>query len=478
MALYSIQPAYQDQLGQEDARRRERFAEAWAAYLGDIPRPLRVLRTRNPDGTVSVVDDNVLVSPRKVVNKGVSMLGLDALSFEVVGDDGERDPQQQSPEEAWLQACWRVNRQRSALTDLGLNGAIFGHYFLGLRAPAPGSPYPRVIVHDPNELTITTDPADISRRVGYTLRWTALDPADGLVWEYRQLHERDGAQWRITDQRRSLDGRGEWATLAEDPWPYPFPAIADGKNAPAPNMVWGFSDLEAPILNQNRALVGILSRLNKIVGYHASPKTWGTGFDAGSVQLAADELLGLPEGATLQNLEMLTDFAGVMSLYDRLRESYFEEAQVPQTAIGKVDDLGPLSGTALKVLMAPLLDRTLMKRGLMGEFLDDVNKRLLVLGGKIAPEQFEEIEVRTVWGELLPGDPKEVAETYLIWDQLGVSKSTLQAKGGFDAELEQTKRAAEDAASVEAQQQAFDRGLGAGARMPMAGPPAQQQGGQ
>ncbi len=448
MALYSIQPAYQDQRARELRERNQRIQRAWKAYLGDLPPTLKV-EPGKPD-------DNVLLGVRHLVDKGVSSLFGQSLKFELT-TDGERDPNTDSPEEQYLAAVWRVNRQGTLLHKLGLNGSMTGHVFLKIkRAPLPGD-MPRLIVLDPATLDVRHDPDDLERVVRYTIEYPGTDPETGKVWLYRQRHERAGNGWVIVDERADPDTL-RWVLLNEEVWPFPFPAVVDCQNLPLPNQYWGLSDLEPDLLALNRSLCFLLSNLQKIVRYHAHPKTWTNG-RASTIDISVDGIIGLPAAdMQLHNLEMQSDLSSSITLYERLREAYYELARIPEVALGKMDNVGQLSGRAMQILYGPLIERTQTKQLTHGEMLAELNRRLLVLKGMA--EVGQDVEIVTRWPELLPNDAKEEAETLQIHDQLGVSTRTILTKLGYDPDLEDEQKQAEQQRMDEQMGRLLDSGAG------------------
>lgn len=420
----------------DELRRAERFRQAWEAYHGRFPQSLRI-RPGQPD-------DNVVVNfVRAIVDKGVSFLFGSGVEFEL-------DETQETPAEEWLAECWEANRKMTLLHKLALNGAVCGHTFVKI---IEGQPYPRLIVLDPATVSVRWAPDDIEQVLEYRIQYPAIDPETGRAIVRRQTITRQGAIWRIVEQEARGDG-GRWVTLNEANWPYGWAPILDCQNLPEPNEFWGVPDIEEDLVALNRSINFVLSNLVRIIRYHAHPKTWGRGFTAQQLNIAADETIVLPSAdAELHNLEMQSDLASSLALYERLREALFLSARVPEVATGKLDRAGALSGVALNILYQPLLEKTETKRRTYGDMLVELNRRLLALGG------FGE-ENRTVihWPELLPGDPRAEAETSVLLQQLGVSQDTLLQRLGFDPDLERQKREAGSAELGEQLLTAFERG--------------------
>ncbi len=422
---------------EDEMARLARFRRAWDAYYGRFPKPLRV-----KPGTL---DDNVTVNfARIIVDKGVSFLFGQEVIFQL-------DPTRQTEAETWLDACWRANRKMTLLQKLAVNGAVCGHAFIKI---VPNNPYPRLIVLDPATVSVRWEPDDIDTVTGYRIQYSAIDPKTGRPVVRRQLIDRDGQVWRITDQVNQ--GEIAWVTTGESVWPYSWPPIIDCQNLPAPNEYWGIADLEDDVIQLNHAINFVLSNLTRIIRFHAHPKLWGRRFDQKEVQFPAgiENLTLLPgENPELHLIEMKSDLSSSVELYLRLRECLHELARIPEVATGKLDRTGPLSGVALAILYQPLLEKTETKRRTYGDLLVELNRRLLALGGF-----GEENLVTLQWPPLLPRDPQAEAQTSLLLMQLGVSQETILERLGFNPALEAQRRETGSRELGEQLLSAFERG--------------------
>jgi hypothetical protein len=421
-----------EQLAEEERQRLARYKAAWLRYDGEFPKPLK----KKPDQP----DHNVIVNlAALIVDTGVSFLFGKDVTFEL---DRQRDTP--SAEEQWLEQAWQANRKQSLLMRLALNGGVCGHVFVKL---VQAQPYPRLVNLDPAIVKPTWDPHDIEKLVKVTIQFTGLRPSDGKLVTYRQRIEPDGAltgqgpaAWHITDEEQ-LVGSSVWVTTNEEAWPYPICPVQHAQNLPKPNEFWGKADLEKDVTDLNEALNFLLSNLNRILYFHAHPKTVGKGLAGTGKQLdmAVDGTILIPAAADLYTLEMQGDLSSSLDLYHKVKEALHQVAQLPEIASGKVEDIGQLSGLALKILYGPLLQRTGVKRILYGDLLTDLNRGLLLLGNKSA-----ERPITNVWQDALPSDPKTDAETAILDKQIGVSEDTLMQKRGYDPDVERTKRAAHE----------------------------------
>ncbi len=443
------------QLGQmldaERQARLERYKAAWDAYYCRFPKPLTVKKDKP--------DDNVLLGlARLTVDKGVSFLFGKEVKFELPkSEDGESDLTQDSPEEAFLADCWRVNRKQTTLQKIALNGGVCGHAFMRI---IEQQPFPRLLVLDPANVEVAWDQHDIDRVRRYTVEYMGVDPASRKPALYRQvIEESEGGQsWAITDQVLVPPNR-VWTTTGMAIWQHDFAPIVHCQNLVMPNEFYGLSDLEADVVQLNKAINFVASNTQAIIRYHAHPKVWGRGFQ-GKMDVAVDGTIVIPSTTgELRALEMNSDLSSSREFLRDLKQAYHEVSHTPEVATGKVENVGTLSGRALAILYGPLIDRTEQKRLTYGELLQELNSRLLVLGGFAL-----DLVVDNMWPEILPADPKEEADTLLLHQQLGVSKDTIMTKLGYNAEEEASKRDVEAKEAMERALAAFDSGQGEGGR--------------
>src|SRR5689334_4502207 len=132
---------------QADQERKQQMKEAWKAYRGEFPKPLKI----DPGET----DDNVmpnLCAP--VVDKGVSFLCNKPLKIEA-GDGSEKH----SPIQEFLDGFWGDDDDKmTRLTKIAMNGGVCGQAFVKLIPPQRGMKYPRMVNLDPMLVRMVTDP--------------------------------------------------------------------------------------------------------------------------------------------------------------------------------------------------------------------------------------------------------------------------------------------------------------------------------
>jgi len=442
--LFNSQNILTDALTDDIARARK-IRDAWLAYQGDTRKPLVVKPGQ--------VDDNVCINLARlsVDTSAFYLFGRD-LEFEIA--DTEEDTagvdatgmmvpaaDVETAADVYLENVWDSNKQQTFLLKVGINGAVCGHVFIKICEPRNGEQYPRLINLDPACMRVEWLPDDIERVYRYVYSYSAIDPRTRKPMNYRQTTAPDatGTHWTVTDEVSQPDTQ-RWTTVTENIWPYAWPPIIDCQNLPAPNEFWGISDLEEDVQELGRAVNFVLSNTNRIIRFHAHPKTWGRGFNANDLKTGPDQVTILPNPeAELANLEMQSDLASSIAYYERIKAAYHETTQVPEVTTGKFDNIGALSGLALQILYGPLLQRTQVKRRLYGDMLEELNRRLLALGGF-----GEENEVETVWPEVVPSDPQAEAAVLTTHLNMGVvSKDSVAQKLGYNPMLEKPKLAAE-----------------------------------
>lgn len=428
--------AIQNTVRMTEQDRLEKFRRNWEVYYGKGKKPLTV--------AAGAADDNLRMNfARMFVDKGVAFLFGKEVGFEL--EEGV-----QTPQEDYLEAVWQANRKMSLLQKLATSGAVCGTAFVKIHWK-PGME-PRLIICDPETVSVTLAEDDIDQVVAYTIRYPSIDPVTKKPVTIRQVIEQDGAGWMITDQRENVNG-GSIQTLGEQRWPYTFAPIVHCQNMIAPHEFWGMSDIEDDLLEVIDKENFTVSNILKILRYHAHPKTWARGVGKADVRVNPDELILLPgETATLQNLEMQSDLVSSIQMHKELKQFVHELARVPEVATGKVESVGQLSGIALEILYQPLLEKTEAKRVTYGEMIVELNRRLLALGG-----YGDQLYTQLRWQQLLPKDVQVQANAALSLKQLGVSGDTLIQEFGYDPDVEREKRAKESELGS-ALLEAFDQG--------------------
>jgi hypothetical protein len=467
----TVQSLAQQPTPQADLERQRAMKLAWKAYKGEFNRPLKV----GKDG----LDPNVIVNRcGPIVDKGVAFLFGQVVNIEATDEASTNKSEIQD----FIDGLWGDDDDKmTLLAKLAMNGGICGQIFLKL-IPAQGKmKYPRMVVMDPQIIRIVTPPDDCDLILAFIIEYPGandmqckqiiarVDP-DGLA-EIVGPYDFDDT-WTITNYTRKNQPYGgttdQWQQVGETQvWDYPFPPIFTNQNLPNPNDSWGFSDLPFNLIDQNKSLNFNQSNTNLIIKHHAHPKTWAKGIGASQIEMAVDDLtIFQSDTAQLQNLEMNSDLSSSLNFAANLRSDMDEQSRVPGVALGRMTDMprGTISGIALKLLFMPLIEKTTLKQRLYGRVIREITRAALVLAGLIDVSKYEDFKIGLGWQSSLPNDDLASAQTATVLESLGVSKQTLLAELGYDADSEMEKSQAEDARVVTN----YSRGVGL--------PPAQQPG--
>lgn len=427
---------------QADAQRKRQMEEAWKAYRGDLPKPLKVEKDQP--------DDNVLSNRcGPIVDKGVSFLFGQNMPIECSEQD-------------YVDGTWGDDDEKmTLLSQLAINGGVCGQPFVKIIPPQGDMDYPRIVVLDPQLVRIVTAPDDCSCHLAYVIEYPGtgdlqkrqiiarVDPNNDLT----NTGEDDLEDtWTVTNYARKGNVGAWYQVGTPEDWPYPFAPVLTCQNLPNPNEAWGRSDLTPDIIEMNKVLNFLQSNTSRIIKYHAHPKTWGKGFHASQMEIAVNEVIVLNSlDGTLQNLEMHSDLRSSLEFAAVVRTDMDEQSRVPAVALGRLEALprGNLSGVALQLLFQPLLEKTVQKQRLYGRLIREISRAALVLGGKITVQQFEDYEINLHWQDLLPADDLAGAQVALIYKQIGVSDATIMQRLGFDPDEEMQNSAEEDAKKLD-----------------------------
>lgn len=426
--------------------RNVRIMNAWKCYQGDYPKSLKPTRS-DPQAK-----DNIAINfAALVVDKGVSFLLGKDLDFECAPGKEE------GPVDVWLDECWTENKKMSLLHMMAMNGGVTGDVFVRIMLPdaASGKKFPRVMNLDPSTVLPIWDMDDYENVIGWLRQWNAKDPETGRAVVRRQIYEPQGTSWSIRDQISRGDSK-IWIDLETTVWPFAWSPILHCQNLPMANEYFGLSDIEAHVLQVNDAINFVMSNIQRIIRIHAHPKTVAAGLTAKQIEIGVDDVIVLGNtAATLKNLEMQSDLSSSIEMYRALKELYHAVARTPEIATGKIENVGPLSGVALKILYQSLIEKNQTKQIFFGDLLTETNDRLREVG-KQKPSK-----VAIHWQDPLPHDVKDEAEAALVLEQVGVSKHTALTELGYDPEDEASEVAKEAKTANELGAQmmdAFDKG--------------------
>ena len=374
-----------------------------------------------------------------IVDRGIANLFGKEPTFDLPGESDD-------PKQVYIDDVWRANSKMRVLKSLALYGAESGTAYAkilpGGALDKAGNLVPRLVALDPTTVTMDTLPEDTDTVIRYTIAYRIDDPITGKEKYIRQVIEAQDGKWLISDYV-SNDAR-QWTLTDERLWDYDFAPIVHCQNLPDPSSAYGRSDISDDMIELQDRINFVASNTAKIIKYHAHPKTWGRGniTDSSKVQWGADEMVlyNSPD-AMIQNLEMQSDLGSSMQFIRFLRQALFDVSR--SVDIDSLQDkLGALTNFGLRVLYQDAMGKLDEKRGLYGDLLIEINRRLLILAG-IGDDGGE-----IIWQDILPVN--EIERTTAIKNDLElglVSKQTASGLRGYVWEDEEARIADEAQAS-------------------------------
>lgn len=405
-------------------------------------------------------DDNLTTNfVGLVVDRSLSLLLGGGVSFDLPGD-------KDSPEQEYIDAVFAANMGDILLHTAGQHAGVSGTGYIKIIPDGlvkRGKVYPRLVTLDSRRMFIETQPEDKDTVTAYV--WEAMvKDANGddqrrkevTRWETFDGEMNRPLSWVIENYVMNRGGR--WELIGEpEQWPYPFPPIVHWQNLPKPFDVYGESDILDVIPIQDRYNF-TSANTSRIIRYHAHPKTWGRDVNLGDkVSWGGDEMVTVTGDGTIQNLEMQSDLASSMQYLMNLRQSIFDITRTVDIS-SMADKVGQLTNFGLRVLYGDAIAKLATKQALMGEALEELIYRLLVLG------EFTNTDPGiVVWPDNLPRNEFEDLQAATLELNAGlVSKQTVAGEHGRDWETEMERMQDEEAAAGNIGQallQSFNRGF-------------------
>lgn len=213
---------------------------------------------------------------------------------------------------------------------------------------------------------------------------------------------------------------------------------------------FGVSDID-PVYDAALDYNHIASKHLQIIDYYAAPTIYSIGANLKEPSKNMKTWISLPMGAEVGYLEWKGSPPDIRSRLEDLRQIISEVSEVPQVAFGQIDDgFSGASGISLKVLYAPLSRRTTRKRSVWGPALEALmGMALRAEGLDVADNQ-----VRIVWGSAEPANRLDELNGYILEQQLGVPKQTLQRRMGYtQQEINEMQATAEQEMDAEMDRQ-------------------------
>lgn len=177
------------------------------------------------------------------------------------------------------------------------------------------------------------------------------------------------------------------------------------------NFYFGFSDL-TQIADLNTLYDRLLTDIQDIVDYHASPVTVITGAKGDQLVRGANKVWTLPRDASIKNLELNGDLGAARDHLAKIRESIADISNIPEMTLGKLNNISNTSGAALAIQFMPLYETMELKRIFYGRNLLNLNILTIkygILKGELSPNKIIKDALK-LWNESYKDRPKEEKE--------------------------------------------------------------------
>jgi len=208
--------------------------------------------------------------------------------------------------------------------------------------------------------------------------------------------------------------------IESKPNPYGFIPFIIFPNIKKPKQFWGESDV--PVLMQpQRELNRALSQLSRILELSGNPIAVLENIaSAEDIKVQPGALWTIPEDAKAYLLDLLQG-GGVrlhVDYIDLLYRSLHDISEMPRAAWGGIER--DLSGSALRIELSSLIQKVIRKRTIRTNAYHQRNHMILKLADKYMGQNFEGVNHRVVWGNVLPQDVTTQAATEQQLVQAGV----------------------------------------------------------
>jgi hypothetical protein len=394
-------------------------------------------------------DDNLILNfTGLIVDRGISMLFGNGVEFDFGEAEETPDGEEAAtdPRNDYIDRVMKANTYPIFLHKTAQLGGTYGTAYVKIMPGAMPDGLPRLVALNPQWLTLDAPPEDMETVFRYTIEYNTTDENDKEitrkeVTERLRTTEGWADTWSVKSYIMREGTGGKFELVSDVEWPYEFAPIVHWQNLPDAEQCYGDSDITDDMIAVQDAINFVASNVQRIIRYHAHPKTWGRGFTtSGTASWGADEMVTVNgQDAMISNLEMSSDLASSREFLHYLRGVMFDISRTVDLA-SMSDKLGALTNFALRVLYKDALDKLETKRLLYGWGLTEINRRLLLLAG-IATEDGGDV----VWSEPLPIDDVGQAQALQTDLDMGiVDKETVSTIRGYDWETVQERLAEQE----------------------------------
>lgn len=278
-----------------------------------------------------------------------------------------------------LHRVWEQDNVKERLQwEIGQIGGVAGDVFVKVAYEEPyvdpaGRLIPgkvRIIPINPAMAFPVFHPHDRSRLIEFKLKYRFWGTST------------DGARMVMTYVERCSDAWIEEYINDEliDKRPNPIGKIpyAWCPNISVSGSPWGLSDI-GDITPLNREYNEKATEISDIINYYGAPVTVITGAKASNLERGPKKVWAIAnKDAAINNLELSTSLDGPLAYLNLVRQAMHELTGVPETALGKEQQISNTSGVALQVQYQPLMARYSQKTMQYTRLFQQINELVLL----------------------------------------------------------------------------------------------------
>ena len=313
-------------ISDEERASKERVELIRDYYVGDHEPQLKTrYKQVNYNATANVI--------KTVIDDAIALLFGYGIGFDLPGEGD-------TPEDKYLQEVWDLNRQEILLHNVAKVGAETGTCAVkiiedGIYSQKMGRNVPRLVVQDTVFLTISTEPNDLDQHTKYVIEYTYIKEG-GKEGAHRQeiirLVTPDGARtWQVIDYEAD---NNKWVEQSNIIWPHYFPPLIVWQNLPEIRSPKGIPDVTTDTIRAQDKLNFVLSDTIKTNSLYAHPKLVAKNATlSDTVDGSPDTLIEISgPDADMTILEMNSEMAGSLALFDKIKSVIFDTTGTVDTA--------------------------------------------------------------------------------------------------------------------------------------------------
>lgn len=390
-------------------------------YDGDHKKHLKI-----EDG----IDDNVTLNLcQQVIDDTIAFL---APNFPTL----EFDKTVENDDELYLRGVWSRNDAATLLLNIAHNGSIGGQMYTRVIPGATPEEAPRIINLNPANIITWWHDDDRDKVLWYELQWSINHNSEVITFRQDVVAELDddgnALRWNIYEYVSDAAG---WKKQNEDVWPYPLSPICSEQHLPRANVYYGQNEI--PHAGLNDAVNKVASDINRILRFHAFPKTLIAGVSENQdvTETAINGVLTIEDSEVkVHNIEMQSDLASSMRWQDKLEQMFCQQARVVKMP-ADLSLFRSITNLGIRAAFMPMTGKS--------EVLRRQYTKLIVATSQVVMLISERDYTRPLdakWGQALPMDRREMVDLVSREQQLGyISKRTAASDLGRDYEEEKRR---------------------------------------